>query len=127
MDLKSVLASLMQDPMPPFVVIGGVVVCSAVKIMVTSLDRSAVRARRGLKTRIQELELTVEQLRATISEASSGEAALPAPSHGLNRTLALAMIDGGDAPGTIAAAAGADCGEIELLTKVRRIAIRQSI
>jgi hypothetical protein len=108
--------------------VAGVALCAAWRTTVQVVRRSNV-VNSGRAARFQEMESTLEELRASIGAIHSEMPAAPAPEPTVetgNRARAIAMLEKGDSPDLVAAVTGSPRNEIELLLKVHRIVARQS-
>ena len=79
----------------------------------------------AVAAQFQEIEATLEQLRASISEIHAGEQRQEVCLDAGRRQRALALMDRGEAPPIIAATLRVPRNQIDLLLKVHRITARR--
>jgi hypothetical protein len=121
-----IIAPVTQYPAVAAATAACVMLGAGCKSMMVALERTAVQTEIGLAAQFQEIESTLQQLRAKVSEMSPPGARRSSEEERDKRAMALTLLHRGESPEMVAATLGAPRSEMELLMKVHRIVERQA-
>jgi hypothetical protein len=120
-----IIGSVTDHPTVAAGVAASAIFTLAFRTMISAMQRTGVRTENGLAAQFQEIETTLEQLRETVGQMTT-QAPTAGPFDQARRMRAVAMLERGNSPESVASALGAPRSEVELLLKVHRIVGQQA-